>query len=57
MRGCAAKQESVLADWRRRFDRVVVVTAPEKLKVARYAARVSRAGRDARLPRPMRGCG
>ncbi|HUD12334.1 MAG TPA: dephospho-CoA kinase [Terracidiphilus sp.] len=38
------EQESVLADWRRRFDRVVVVTAPEKLKVARYAARVSRAG-------------
>jgi dephospho-CoA kinase len=41
--------ESVLADWRRRIDRVVVVTAPEELKVARYAARVSPdgAGREA----------
>jgi dephospho-CoA kinase len=35
------EQESVLADWRRRFDRVVVVTAPDELKVARYAERVS----------------
>jgi dephospho-CoA kinase len=41
--------ESVLADWRRRIDRVVVVTAPEEVKVARYAARVSTdgAGREA----------
>jgi len=31
--------ESVLADWRRRFDRVVVVTAPDRVKIARYAAR------------------
>ena len=31
--------ESVLADWRRRFDRVVVVTAPDEVKIARYAAR------------------
>jgi dephospho-CoA kinase len=38
------EQESVLADWRRRFDRVVVVTAPEELKIARYAARVSADG-------------
>ncbi len=35
------EQESVLADWRRRFDRVVVVTAPDNVKIARYAARVS----------------
>jgi dephospho-CoA kinase len=35
------EQESVLAVWRRRFDRVVVVTAPDELKVARYAERVS----------------
>jgi dephospho-CoA kinase len=43
------EKESVLADWRRRFDRVVVVTAPDELKVARYAARVSPevAGREA----------
>jgi len=33
--------EGVLADWRRRFDRVAVVTAPDELKIARYAARLS----------------
>jgi dephospho-CoA kinase len=38
------EKESMLADWRRRFDRVVVVTAPDELKVARYAARVSPEG-------------
>jgi dephospho-CoA kinase len=40
---------SVLTDWRRRFDRVVVVAAPDQLKVARYIARVSpdEAGREA----------
>jgi dephospho-CoA kinase len=31
--------EGALADWRRRFDRVVVVTAPDEVKIARYAAR------------------
>jgi dephospho-CoA kinase len=36
--------EGVLADWRRRFDRLVVVTAPDELKVARYAARLSPVG-------------
>jgi dephospho-CoA kinase len=30
----------LLADWRRRMDRIVVVTAPDKVKIARYAARV-----------------
>ena len=35
------EQESVLADWRRRIDRVVVVTAPDEEKIARYAARIS----------------
>jgi dephospho-CoA kinase len=41
--------ESVLADWRRRFDRVVVVTAPDEVKIARYAARsgANGAGREA----------
>jgi dephospho-CoA kinase len=38
------EQETVLADWRRRIDRVVVVTAPDALKIARYAARVSPEG-------------
>ena len=33
--------ESVLADWRRRIDRIVVVTAPDELKIARYVARVN----------------
>ena len=32
--------ETVLADWRRRIDRIIVVTAPDELKIARYAARV-----------------
>jgi dephospho-CoA kinase len=43
------EQETVLADWRRRMDRVVLVTAPDDLKIARYAARVSTdvAGREA----------
>jgi len=35
------EKESVLADWRRRIDRIVVITAPDDLKVARYAARIS----------------
>jgi dephospho-CoA kinase len=36
--------ETVLADWRRRIDRVVVVTAPDELKIARHADRVSPSG-------------
>jgi dephospho-CoA kinase len=34
------ESETVLADWRRRMDRVIGVTAPEELKIARYAARI-----------------
>ena len=34
------EQEGILADWRRRFDRVIVVTAPDEVKIARYAARI-----------------
>jgi dephospho-CoA kinase len=30
----------LLADWRRRMDRIVLVTAPDELKIARFAARV-----------------
>jgi len=33
------ESEGVLAYWRRRFDRVIVVTAPDAVKVARYVAR------------------
>ena len=36
--------DSVLADWRRRIDRVIVVTAPDELKIARYAARIQSSG-------------
>jgi dephospho-CoA kinase len=34
------ERETVLADWRRRIDRVIVVTAPDEVKIARYAARI-----------------
>ena len=40
------ESEGVLAYWRRRFDRVIVVTAPEEVKIARYVARVSPGGWD-----------
>jgi len=33
------ESETVLASWRRRFDRIVVVTAPDQLKIARYIVR------------------
>jgi dephospho-CoA kinase len=33
--------EGILAEWRRRIDRIVLVTAPDEIKIARYAARVS----------------
>jgi dephospho-CoA kinase len=35
-----------LADWRNRIDRVVVVTAPDDVKIARYGARVAKPGMD-----------
>lgn len=35
------EKEGILADWRRRIDRIIVVTAPDELKIARYAARVA----------------
>jgi dephospho-CoA kinase len=38
------ESETVLADWRRRMDRVIVVTAPDEMKIARYAARISPTG-------------
>ncbi len=34
----------LLADWRRRIDRIILVTAPDELKIARYAARISPPG-------------
>jgi dephospho-CoA kinase len=38
------ESESVLADWRRRIDRVVVIVAPDELKIARYIARLGLSG-------------
>jgi dephospho-CoA kinase len=40
------EQETALTDWRRRMDRVVVVTAPDEVKTARYATRVCPDGVD-----------
>lgn len=50
------EQDGLLADWRNRFDHVIVVTAPDDVKVARYAGRIGGQGprretaiRDARV--------
>jgi len=43
------ESEGVLAFWRRRFDRVIVVTAPDEVKIARYVARISPSGWDERV--------
>jgi dephospho-CoA kinase len=40
------EHDSALVDWRRRIDRIVVVTAPDELKIVRYVSRVSPAGAD-----------
>jgi len=42
------ERETILADWRRRIDRIVVVTAPEEIKIARYLDRLGlpRTGRE-----------
>ena len=42
-----ADPQEAAAPWRTRFDRIVVVTAPEALRRQRYIARVSGAGVDA----------
>jgi dephospho-CoA kinase len=46
------EKESALADWRSRIDRILVVTAPDAVKIARYAARVapSASNREAGAP-------
>jgi dephospho-CoA kinase len=46
------ESETILANWRRRFDRIVVVTVPDELKIARYIARAcpDEAGRAAGVP-------
>lgn len=34
------ESEGVLASWRNRFDHIIVLTAPDELKIARYVARI-----------------
>jgi len=43
------ESEGVLTYWRRRFDRMIVVTAPDEVKVARYVARLSPDGWDEKI--------
>jgi dephospho-CoA kinase len=43
------ESEGILTYWRRRFDRVIVVTAPDEIKVARYVARLSPSGWDEKI--------
>lgn len=38
--------DSILSDWRRRIDRVVVVTAPDETKVARFVGRLGLSGEE-----------
>jgi dephospho-CoA kinase len=40
------EKDGVLADWRRRFDRIVAVTAPDNLKIQRYVDRLHPLLRD-----------
>ncbi|WP_263358738.1 dephospho-CoA kinase [Acidicapsa ligni] len=38
------ESESLLTDWRQRFDCVILVTAPDDVKIARFVSRVSPGG-------------
>jgi dephospho-CoA kinase len=38
------ESQGVLADWRKRFDHMIVLTAPDEVKIARYASRMAPAG-------------
>ncbi|MGA9071937.1 MAG: dephospho-CoA kinase [Terracidiphilus sp.] len=46
------ESETLLANWRRRMDRIIAVTAPDEVKIARFAARISPSivGRAAGVP-------
>lgn len=35
------ESEGLMADWRNRFDKVIVVTVPDGIKIARYVSRIS----------------
>lgn len=43
------ESEGILTYWRRRFDRVIVVAAPDEVKIARYVARLSPGGWDEKI--------
>ncbi len=43
------ESEGVIAYWRRRFDRMIAVVAPDEVKIARYVARLSPSGWDERI--------
>jgi len=50
------ESDGVLADWRNRFDHILVLTAPDDVKISRYAGRIAEPGpareaaeRDARV--------
>jgi dephospho-CoA kinase len=38
------EKEGILSDWRHRFDHIIVLTAPEDVKVARYVSRIAAPG-------------
>ena len=39
-----ADRSGTVPGWRKRFDRVILVTAPDEIKVARYVARIAASG-------------
>ena len=41
------EKDGLLGDWRRRIDRIIVVTAPDELKISRYAVRIQASGSGA----------
>jgi len=41
------EKDGMLADWRKRIDRIIVVTAPDEVKIQRYAARIQASGAGA----------
>lgn len=40
-----AEAQGTVPGWRQRFDRVILVTAPDEVKIARYVARMAESGR------------
>ncbi len=43
------ENNGILANWRQRIDRIIVVTAPDELKIHRYAARIQAASGGGRV--------